>query len=106
MRDTVLEQYLAKMGFLRDDYIGVVALDVVPTFIELDAAYRTFKKRETKYSQVRLALHCGLCLYHQAQAHHQRHHYRFSYPVHVITLIICYLRTLGLVCLKRLSKAQ
>ena len=22
MRDTVLEQYLAKMGFLRDDYIG------------------------------------------------------------------------------------
>ena len=36
----------------------------------------------------------------------QRHHYRFSYPVHVITLIICYLRTIGLVCLMRLSKAQ
>ena len=28
MRDTVLEQYLAKMGFLRDDYIGIENLSM------------------------------------------------------------------------------
>ena len=25
MRDTVLEQYLAKMGFLRDDYLSIIS---------------------------------------------------------------------------------
>ena len=30
MRDTVLEQYLAKMGFLRDDYLGGIYKEYKP----------------------------------------------------------------------------
>ena len=37
MRDTVLEQYLAKMGFLRDDYLVIFVLEKTVLLIVISA---------------------------------------------------------------------
>ena len=41
MRDTVLEQYLAKMGFLRDDYIRFALLIIIDKM--MISLYRIFQ---------------------------------------------------------------